>query len=232
MNTRAGDESHAGSAVDRTVTEAQLSGLKSQVAEFRVLPQYAELEAEADQLTRAISDLSNANVIDTATIGDLERATQAELPPTLTDLQIIYAEAGVALPEIAIRRYDDVRSFHESVIRNRQDYLAGELEAANQRVVEREQEKRRLDDRRSVVMRLLKSHGALDQFSQLQGEAGRLEATVESLRQRFAEAEQLEGAKNELDIERNQLTLRLRRDFSEQWTQLSAAILAYEETSR
>lgn len=215
-----------------TVAEARLTGLRSQVAAFRVLPQYAELEAEADQLTRAINDLSNANVIDTATIGDLERATRAEAPPSLTDLQSIYAEAGIALPDVTIKRYDDVRSFHESVIRNRRDYLAGELDVAKQRVVAREQEKLRLDERRAAVMRVLQSHGALDHFSQLQGEAGRLEATVESLRQRFEAAEQLEGTKNELEIERNHLTLRLRRDFSEQRARLSAAILAFEETSR
>ena len=215
-----------------TVAEARLAGLKSHVAAFRVLAQYAELEAEADQLTRAINDLSNANVIDTATIGDLERATRTEAPPSLTDLQSLYAEAGVALPDVTVKRYDDVRSFHESVIRNRRDYLVGELDAARQRVVAHEQEKFRLDERRAAVMRVLQSHGALDQFSQLQGEAGRMEATVESLRQRFEAAEQLESTKNELEIERNHLTLRLRRDFSEQRTRLSAAILAFEETSR
>jgi len=114
-----------------TVAEAGLAGLRSQVAAFRVLPQYAELETEANQLTRAINDLANGNVIDTAMIGDLERATRAEAPPSLTDLQSIYAEAGVALPDVTIKRYDDVRSFHESVIRNRRDYLTGELEARN-----------------------------------------------------------------------------------------------------
>ncbi|MGB4782544.1 ABC-three component system protein [Candidatus Methylomirabilis sp.] len=215
-----------------TVAEARLTDLKSQVAAFRVLPQYAELEAEADQLTRAINDLSNANVIDAATIGDLERATQTEAPPSLADLQNIYAEAGIALPNVVIKRFDDVRSFHESVIRNRRDYLAEELDAAKQRVAAREREKLRLDERRAVVMGVLQSHGALDQFSRLRGEAGRMEATVESLRQRFEAAEQLEGTKNELEIERNRLTLRLRRDFSEQGARLSEAILAFEETSR
>lgn len=215
-----------------TVAEARLTGLKSQVAAFRVLPKYAELEAEADQLTHAINELSNANVIDTAMIGELERAGRVEAPPSLADLQSVYSEAGVALPEVAIKRYDDVRSFHQSVIRNRRDYLAGELDAVKLRTAAREQEKLRLDERRSVLMRILQSHGALDQFSQLQGEASRMEATVESLRQRFEAAEQLEGTKNELEIERNRLTLRLRRDFSELRMRLSAAILAFEETSR
>ena len=81
-------------------------------------------------------------------------------------------------------------------------------------------------------MGLLKSHGALEQFSRLQAEAARQEAVVESLRQRFSAAERFEGTKNELDIERNRLTLRLRRDFAEQEGRLSEAILAFEETSK
>ncbi len=215
-----------------TVAEARLQDLESQVTAFRVLPQYREMEVEADQLTRAINEFSNANVIDAAAVRDLERAMQAEAPPPLEDLESLYAEAGVVLPGVAIQRYEDVRSFHESVIRNRRDYLAGELEAARQRVAVREKEKLRLDERRATVLGILRSHGALDQFSKLQGEVGRREAEVESLRQRFEAAEQLEGTKNELEIERNRLTLRLRRDFAEQKARLSEAILAFEETSR
>ena len=215
-----------------TVAEARLKEMQSQLADFRVLPQYAELESEADQLTHQINDLSNANVIDAGSIRDLEAALRSEAQPPIDELESIYAEAGVSLPGLAIKRYDEVRSFHESVIRNRRDYLAGELEAAKQRITVRESEKQRLDERRAEVMNLLKSHGALDQFSKLQAETARKEAEVESLRQRFAAAEQLEGTKNELDIERNRLTLRLRRDFAEQKERLSEAILAFEETSK
>jgi len=215
-----------------TVAEARLRDLESEVATFRVLPQYGEMEAEVNQLTRAINELSNANVVDMAALRDLERAMQDEAPPPAEDLEGLYAEAGVALPTVAIRRYEDVRRFHESLIRNRCEYLAGELGAANRRLALREQEKRRLDERRASVLGILKSHGALDHFSRLQGEAGRMEAQVESLRQRFQAAEQLEGTRNELEIERNRLTLRLRRDFGEQSARLSAAILAFEETSK
>ena len=47
-----------------TVAEARLKEMQTQLADFRVLPQYAEMESEADQLTRQINDLANANVID------------------------------------------------------------------------------------------------------------------------------------------------------------------------
>ncbi|MCR4299494.1 MAG: DUF2326 domain-containing protein [Gallionella sp.] len=215
-----------------TVADARLKEIQSRVAEFRVLPEYAEMEAEADQLTRVLNELSNANVVDAAMIRDLERALRTESPPSFAVLEGIYAEAGITLPGLTIKRYEDVRNFHESVVRNRRDYLAEELDTAKQRTSARDQEKGRLDERRATVMRLLQSHGALDQFAKLQGEVGRMEAEVESLRQRFEAAEQLEGTKNELEIERNRLTLRLRRDFAEERTKLSEAILAFEETSK
>ncbi|MBN2285968.1 MAG: hypothetical protein JXI43_05935 [Tissierellales bacterium] len=60
----------------------------------------------------------------------------------------------------------------------------------------------------------------------------RLETVVEDLRQRFVAAENLEGTKNELDIDRNRLLKRLRIEFNEQKDRLSDAILAYEETSK
>ncbi len=215
-----------------TVAEDQLNKLKAQIGTFHVLPQYREFEEEADQITRQLNAISNDDTIDAAAIRDLESAIQAEAPPPLTTLEAIYAEAGVVLPEVAIKRYDEVSSFHESVVRNRGDYLSEELIAARKRVKSRDQEKQHLDRRRAEIMGILQSHGALDQFAKLQSEAGRLEADAESLRQRYEAAEQLEGTKNELEIERNRLTLRLRRDFSEQKQRLSEAILAFEETSK
>ncbi|MDR0535858.1 MAG: hypothetical protein LBG65_05885 [Puniceicoccales bacterium] len=90
-----------------------------------------------------------------------------DTPLSCTLVNIRDAEAGVSLPDLAIKRYEEVRSFHESIIRNRRDYLSAELDAAKQCIAEREREKEQLDQRRAEVMNLLKSHGALEQFSKL-----------------------------------------------------------------
>ena len=214
------------------VTKSQLNEISNQVKSFKVLPKYRELEQEADQITNALNKLANENTIDLAVIRDLENSMRAEQPPESEHLKEIYAEAGVVLPNIALRKYEEVRSFHESVVKNRHDYLDGELQAAKKRIRNREKEGSILDKRRAEIMTILESHGALEQFSNLQGEQGRLEAEIQSLTERFELAEQIEGTKNELDIERNNLVLRLRRNFSEQETALSEAILAFEEISR
>ena len=213
------------------VAEARLREMQTQLAGFRVLPEYSELESEADQLTRQINELANANVIDAASIRELKTAVHSETPPPVQKLENLYAEAGVSLPGLAIKRYEEVRSFHASVVRNRRDYLTSELTAAKQRVAEREQEKQRFDKRRAEIMTLLQSHGALEQFSRLQAEVTRKEAEAASFRQRFELAEQLENAKNKSDIERQSLTQRLIQNYTEQEECLNEAILAFEKIS-
>lgn len=215
-----------------TIQEARLKRLYEQIESFRVLPEYRDLEIESASLTRQLNELANANTIDLAAIRDLESALESEVPPGHEDLLALYQEAGIVLPGLVKRRYEDVQSFHESVVRNRKDYLSSELEAAKLRIELRDSKKIQLDQRRSEILGILKSHGALEQFLKLQGELGRLESEVESLRQRFEAAEQLQSSKNELEIERNRLMIRLGRDFTEQKERLGEAIVAFEETSQ
>ena len=57
-----------------TVAEDGLKKLRQEVEQFRVHPQYRELEMEADELTRKLGGLANDNTIDIALIRDLEAA--------------------------------------------------------------------------------------------------------------------------------------------------------------
>lgn len=214
-----------------TVAEAATRQLRERLESFRVLPEYEAFEGEASRITKEISELVDANTLDKHLIIDLEESLRAESPPPISDLNALYAEVGVALPDAVVRRFDEVRAFHDSVVQNRHDYLGGEVTAAQQRIATRDRRKHPLDERRAEIMSLLQTHGALQHFSQLQGELNRHAAEVEALRQRYAAAEQLEGTKTELEIERHRLLLRLRQDFREQKQLLDDAILAFEETS-
>jgi uncharacterized protein YydD (DUF2326 family) len=215
-----------------SVAEANMASLNEQITSFKVLPEYRVLEKEANEITQIISELGNGNTTDLAKIHSLEKAVNSEEAPPKEDLEAIYSEVGVILPSLAIKRYEEVQSFHESLIRNRKNYLLEELSAAKLRIEEREKEKYKLDQRRSEIMKILRSHGALDHFHKIQSEYIRTATQVESLRQQYESALQLEGTKNELEIERNKLNVRLRRDFSEQSKRVAEAINAFEETSK
>jgi uncharacterized protein YydD (DUF2326 family) len=215
-----------------TIADARLKRLKEDLGAFHVLPEYRELEQEADQVRAKLTELSNQNALDSAVIRHIVAALNAEEEPAAESLDELYRDAGVVLPELVKRRYDEVREFHASVIRNRRDYLGGERQLAEERIAQRAPDLSALDRRFSEIMGTLNSHGALDQFSKLQAEMGKVASEAESLHQRFQSAEKLEGSKTELELERNRLLLRLNRDFSEQESRIAAAILAYESISQ
>lgn len=205
--------------------EERAARARQSAAEYRVLPAYREREQEAEGITRELRDLRNDNQVDRALILDIERALEQEAPPEVVDVEQVYREAGFMLPELALRRFEEVQQFHESVIANRRSYLAREMEDARQRVRAREVEMAALDRRRSEVFQLLSSHGALDQLTALQVELARIEAQATTLRGRFEAAQQLESTKAELDIERRKLLLRLQQDYQERAPTLRKAIV-------
>jgi uncharacterized protein YydD (DUF2326 family) len=209
------------------VAEDKLRRVTDSLSSFRVHDQYHEFEREASRLTRQIAERSDENTLDRTYSGELETAMRSEVPPAPDDLARVYEEAGVVLPDLVRRRYEDVLRFHESVLRNRRSYLQGEYVAAQERMRKRDAEREALDQRRSQVMMFLNSHGALDQFVALQAEQGRLHGEVESLRRRFEAASQLEETSASLESERAHLQERLRQDFAERSAVLDDAIRGF-----
>lgn len=206
--------------------------LRASLGAFRVVEEYHQLESEASRLTREIGDLSNENTVDKRYLAELERVTSDETPPIPTDLDALYSQASIVLPDLVRKRYEDVRLFHESVVRNRRSYLAGEVREATARVADREAKKAQLDARRSEVMATLQSAGALEHFTALQAELAKVEAEAAMLKQKFDAAEALESGTVKLNLERGRLLERLHQDYSEQRGVLDNAILQFERISR
>jgi uncharacterized protein YydD (DUF2326 family) len=214
-----------------TIAEESARKLRAQLATFRVHNEYYRLEEEASELTRQIAELSDDSTLDRQYLIELDLATTEEKAPAQPDLERLYAEVGVALPNTAVRRFAEVSEFHASIVRNRRSYLEQEILEVRSRIRSRDSKKAKLDQRRAEVMAILETHGALEQFRKLQSELNRREAEAESIRQRFEAALALESTKSELKMERARLSGRLRQDHQEQEIILREAILSFEEVS-
>ncbi|MEO1002205.1 MAG: ABC-three component system protein [Cyanobacteria bacterium J06638_7] len=213
------------------VAEDMVSRLKKQVADFRVVEEYHSLEREASRITTELAALADENTLDHRYISDLELVMEEETPPSPPDLQRLYREAGVVLPELVQRRFDDVQSFHESVVQNRRSYLQTEVTAAKERIAQRGEEQQRLDARRGEIMQILNASGALDHFTALQAEITKTEVRLETLRQKFDTADALESGTTKLKMERARLQERLRDDYTEQQEVVRKAILTFQQIS-
>ncbi|MCU0659089.1 MAG: DUF2326 domain-containing protein [Polyangiaceae bacterium] len=211
------------------VAQDRVRKLRTAVASFKVVEQYHELEREASTLTRRLADLADENLLDRRYLTELQQAIAEEIPPAPDDLECLYREAGVLLPDLVKKRFEEAALFHESVVRNRRAYLKAEVEAAGQRISGRDSEKGRLDARRSEVMTILKSAGALEHFTALQGELTRAEAHAEALRQKLDAVDALETGNLKLKVERAQLVERLRLDYVEQDATIEKAVLTFAD---
>lgn len=215
-----------------TVAEDDARQLQERIDNFQVLEQYRDFENEASELIRKFGDLADRDTVDRRLLLQLGQAIKDEADPPIKDVRKLYEEIGLTISDAVLRRFADVKAFHESVARNRRLYLQGEIQQATRRIEQREKEKKVLEKRRAEVLSILQSHGALDQLRKLNTELNKRETETEMIRRRFEAAEQLESEKTDLQMERQRLLLRLRQDHREQHEVLRNAILAFEQISK
>ena len=205
---------------------------KEDLDNFQVIKQYHSLEQEASEITRQMEELSNQNFLDKELLDDLRDSLDEEVPPEIVDLENIYKEADVVLPEIVCERIEQSTEFHKAVTRNRKVHLQDEIKSAEKRLQDRNEKINKTDERRREIMSILSSGGALEQYTKLREEVGRLEGESLVLQRQLELVEKITSTKQKLDSQRLDLKGRLIADIQEREEILKDAILYFETFSR
>lgn len=208
-----------------TVAERNARQRREQLDDFRVLESYNELSTRAARAKSEMQAISRENVSLNETLNHLQTALRSEAPPEASLLEQMYADAGVELPGVVLKRLEDVQAFYESVVQNRSLHLQREIDDATTRLRQNESRATALDAERQEVLKTLESHGALEDFLRLQRDLATLEAEAATLRERYKAAQLLEGESTQLDIDRGNLHRRLQQDFQERRERLDRVIL-------
>lgn len=214
------------------VARERAERLRARAGQFTVVDHYAKFQEEADQITQLLRELRDQDELDNGMIEDLEAAAINETLPGSVDLERLWDQVNLILPDHVLTAYDDVKVFHESVITNRKMYLEREVELAKERISERQAQRAELDSRRSQLMQLLSSGGALDEFVALESEAARAEGEVRELERHYEIAEKFENTKAQTGRRRQELLVQLRGDHNDRADRLSHAIVLFEQYSR
>lgn len=194
-----------------TNLEIQTAERRKDVEEFRVLPTFHEYSANANEISKTLHELKIEYQANARRVESLRQALNTESAPQLPDVARLYDEAGITLPRVALRRYDDVTEFHESVVANRRSYLRSEMLEAEFQLRRGAEEMERLDRSRAEIFRILKSGGALEDLSAMQADLASKEAAVNQLRNRYETAKALEANQKEIKAEGAILALQLQR---------------------
>lgn len=198
-----------------TAATKRVGELANHVRAFRVVPEYERLQERADGLDAEIRRTRAHDAADRRNLQDLEAAIRAEHEPELNYLERAYRELGIELPNTVLRRYDDVRSFHHSVVSNRRAYLEEEIASTQARLEERLTERERLGEEQGRLLRTLHEGGALTALTAMQEQFAIARSELEGLESRFETAKKLEATQNEIKFERSKLQQGITRDLVE-----------------
>jgi uncharacterized protein YydD (DUF2326 family) len=209
----------------------QLDKLELQVSNFQIVDYYDDLVDNANELQSTIDELTRANLLDGELIHDIKAAMETEVAPALPDLKLLYEEAGIVLPDVSLRRYQEVEAFHTSVVANRREHLTAELVDATARTERRAKRIAALSEKRNTIVQTLDSGGALSHYRKLDAQFVSTRSEYETITRQLELSERLSLMKSDLKVERAEAERRIRQDIVERESVVENIASTFEDIS-
>jgi uncharacterized protein YydD (DUF2326 family) len=200
---------------DKVRLEQKVGRTAEQLRTFRVHPQYLEVQDSADVLQSGIRKLNIENAGDQSMHTFYQESLREEQTVDNSKVTRVYSEAGVTLPELVVKRLDDVQAFHRQVIANRRNFLQADIARLSRTVTERNERIQALTGERASLLSVLETHGALAEHSELQRLHNQDQTQLQRVLQRIDTLKQVEQGKASLLIEQQQLQLLTASDYEE-----------------
>lgn len=216
---------------ERLRLTTQLKREREALSSFRVLPQYREIESQANLLTSEIHGLVNANIVDKRRLDRYRHSLVSEDAPTEDRLEALYGEAGIALPGAVKKTLEDARAFNAQIIANRRQFIAGEIAALEAAVSERETDIATLTDRRAGYLSALAGQGALEELTQLQELHATTRLKVDELTNRITQLRQMTTKADTIKVETVELKRATTLDYEERRALWSQALGLFSQFS-
>lgn len=206
--------------------------LDGQIRMFKVHPQYRKIQEEADLMTERIhSSLDQVN-LNQRILAEYEDSLVVEKGVSIAKLKEVYSEVGLVFNDVVINRLSDVQKFHESIIKNRKDYLANEIRRINEEIMHLTNEVENISKERSDLFLVLQTHGALDEYSYMQRRQNEVSRRLENVKTALDRLNKFEERKSDMKIELEELIKNARLDLIERGEILDRAVSLFNQYSK
>lgn len=216
---------------ERLRLSTQLERERAALSNFQVLPQYREIEAQANALTAEIHTLVNTNITDKRRLERYRDSVVAEDSPTDDRLEALYREAGIALPGAVIKTLTDARAFNKKIVVNRREFIAGEVASLETDIAQRDTQIAALTDRRAYYLNVLAGQGALEELTQLQELHAATRLKVDELTNRITQLRQMTSRVDTIKVETVELKRATSIDYEERRALWSQALSLFSDFS-
>lgn len=205
---------------------------RSALDSFRVLPQYEQIEQEANELTSEIQSLVNQNITYKRRETQYRKAIDTETPPPENVLEDLYHEVGIVFPEGMKRTLEEARNFHRQILLNRQAFLQGELKNITQNIKANTGNIESMTIKRSELLKVLSEHGALAEWTILNDRYVKSKAEEERLSGEIQEIKDNESKIKDIKIARTELSRIAEQDKDERMEIWSEAVQEFNRLSQ
>lgn len=216
---------------DRVRLEKNIADDTKAISNFKVLPQYKELQDRTNSLTTSIHKYSNKLLVARRKLSLYEESVEAELPSGQHSVESLYAEAGFVLPELIKKTLVEAKAFHAAVVKNRKKFLETEITETKHYITNLENEIEAFSRERASLLQLLQTHGALDEFHFLQKKLVEKLEQLESIKTKLQELRDFSKKQQEIKERKLELDKKLRRDYDTCRPHWEKAVDLFNESS-
>lgn len=216
----------------RVRLDQEILELERSLDDFKIHPDYREIEEQAAALTAELRKSRNNGFRLRTTLRYYEERIEAEVAPAEGSVVGLFQAAQVEVSDEIKRTIEQVEAFHQDVILNRAEFLREECENLKIKIQKNEVDEARIGEERAKALSIIDSYRALDEYNQLHERLADLrhdrDKIVESLRQR----REIDNTDDEIATERRQVISYGRRTHDELEPVRARAIELFNSNSR
>lgn len=217
---------------ERVRIERELKQNIDAVKSFNVHPQYKELQDQANHLTGEIHDLTNKALMLRRKLERYERTVSEEHMPDSDSVEKLFLEAGVHFADNIKRSLEEAKGFHKAIVQNRKLFLEAEVSQLKNELSSNDASIKAACEKRANLLKLLESHGALEEFSILQERVVEKKSELEVIKSRIADIRDMAQHKKDIKASKIELETKLQRDYEQSRADWESAVSLFNENSQ
>ena len=229
---KSGTEQSLGEMRAREVRlQKELAIKQKDLSSFKVHSQYKEIQEEADVLTQKIHDYINEKMFQQAKLDQYMDSIHSEKPPVDDSVEELYQEANLYFPKDIKKTLREAKSFHMEIIENRKEFLEAEIEEIRAII---EKNKKNIDDldlQRAECMKILKTHGALEEYTALQERYTAKNTELLKLKSTISEMNKCESKEDEIKSEKLIARKKMQRNHGENEVQWKKTLSIFDDNT-
>ncbi len=207
----------------------KINKIEEQLNSFKVHPQYYEIQAQADKLTKKIHEITNNLFLNEELLSRYQENKLEEKDVNLDKVKKIYEQAGLIFEKKITKNITEVIEFHKKLVENRTVYLENEILRLTRVIDTQKREIEKLSNDRAKNLTILKTHNALEEQTKLQDRLLEQKQHLYEITSHIYNLKKIAQSSSQIKIQTEELIQKAKADLEERSVQKESAIKIFNE---